>query len=188
MMFKFLISTAILFFTMLQASESLWQRILTQSDSALGIGISNVTTSADNYTALVISSELYYPLDKKTSLWFVTQGNGWRYNSEQLNVGSTTLGVRYDLDGFTLGIGAGIGAAINYSTLMSKFRQSYDFGPAFRIAVDYPLSKSWTATLSYQKIHLNTNETHAPSKIMDATSLHFSWHYRLETLIDWIRD
>jgi len=186
-MSKYLISSFFLFFTLLQASESLWERILIQSDSALGIGISSVTTSSDHYTAVVISSELYFPLDKKISLWFITQGNGWRYNSEQLNVGSTTLGVRYDLDGFTLGVGAGVGAAINYSTLMSKFRKSYDFGPAFRIALDYPLSKSWTATLSYQKIYLNTNATHAPSKIMDAAALHLSWHYRLETLINWIQ-
>lgn len=182
-MSKFLTIVLFLSFCILQASEGLWKRILTQSDNAIGIGASNVTTSVDQHTTLVISSELYFPLDKYTSLWLVTQGNGWHYRNNEFNIGSTTLGIRYHLKDMTVGVGVGVGAAINYSTLMSKFRQSYDFGPAFRLAVDYPLSKSWSATLSYQKIYLNTNVTEAPSKIMDATALHLSWHYRLATLI-----
>ena len=181
-MFKMFIAS-LLSLSTLQASETLWQRILAESDNALGIGISQVTTPSDRYATFVMSSELYFPINQIASFWLVTQGNGWHYRNNEFNIGSTTLGIRYHLKDMTVGVGVGVGAAINYSTLMSKFRQSYDFGPAFRLAVDYPLSKSWSATLGYQKIYLNTNVTEAPSKIMDATALHLSWHYRLATLI-----
>lgn len=124
-----------------------------------GIGMGRIGLGNDFHKSFSTASKIGSKYDIY-NMYLFRNGNTYKHLSE--NHGLSIIGLGFSTNSFThdditLGIGLGLGMNLLTSKLFTDFKESFDFGFAYTLEIDYALNNKWSALLTYNKYNLNTN-------------------------------
>ena len=126
-------------------------------------GASKISLGSAYHKAFHFTTKTEYKFDNNIALYLEGSSNYYRYLGDIHDMGISSFGMSYDVpytdNKLSLGAAIGVGMNLNYSTLFSHFKQSFDFGLSYRINVNYNFDREWGMNIAYNKFDFNTNKS-----------------------------
>jgi len=120
-------------------------------------------SNEDDQTALMLSSKVGFKFENDFSLYLGSDGVYYKRDGDIIATGLVGPGVDYTFPfadkKLSVGVVAGLGMDVNYSTLFDDFSDSFEFGSGFRGAISYQLNKKWNLELSAAKYNFDENDS-----------------------------
>lgn len=124
-----------------------------------GIGIGRIDLSNDFHKSFSTASKIGYKYET-FNMYLFGNSNIYKHLGEYHSLSMIGLGFStnpFSNEDITLGIGIGIGMNLRASKLFSDFKESFDFGFAHALEIDYAINTKWSLLLTYKRYYLNTN-------------------------------
>jgi len=151
--------------------------------SEVGISAGILDFQDKNRNVIGFSSKTGYHITNHISAFMLGEGVFYRYNTDTFNTGMSALGLSYDLsenfDSLSFSIAGGLGQNLNYSSIMSHFKDSFTFGTAIRASISYKIAPKVLLELSHSQYRFTDDSFDAKT-----TLLTFSYALSFDNLVD----
>lgn len=126
-----------------------------------------------NRNVIGFTSKTGYHLTNNFSAFMLGEGVFYRYNTDTFNTGMSALGLSYYIseehDSLSFSIAGGLAQNLNYSSVMSHFKDSFTFGTALRASIDYKVSKNISIELSHSQYRFTDDDFDAKTTLLSVS-------------------